>query len=74
VLLFTDEDDFNALASVELAGSIEGPVYRLGARQPSHGVVAPDTGGERTGTDWSYSARRRRSRDPQVGGPTWVTA
>ena len=29
-----------------LQGSVEGPVYRLGARQPSHGVVAPYTGGE----------------------------
>jgi NhaP-type Na+/H+ or K+/H+ antiporter len=46
VLLLTDEDDFNALASAELAGSVEGPVYRLGARLPSHGVVAPYTGGE----------------------------
>ena len=48
VLLLTDEDDFNALAAAELAGTVEGPVYRLGARRPSHGVVAPytDTGGE----------------------------
>jgi len=46
VLLLTDEDDFNALAAAELAGSVEGPVYRLGARLPSHGVVAPYTGGE----------------------------
>jgi len=46
VLLLTEEDDFNALACAELAGSIEGPVYRLGARLPSHGVVAPYTGGE----------------------------
>ena len=46
VLLLTDEDDFNALASAELAGAVEGPVYRLGARLPSHGVVAPYTGGE----------------------------
>jgi hypothetical protein len=46
VLLLTDEDDFNALASADLAGSVEGPVYRLGARLPSHGVVAPYTGGE----------------------------
>ena len=27
-------------------GSVEGPVYRLGARLPSHGVIAPYTGGE----------------------------
>jgi NhaP-type Na+/H+ or K+/H+ antiporter len=46
VLLLTEEDDFNALASADLAGSVEGPVYRLGARQPGHGVVAPYTGGE----------------------------
>jgi hypothetical protein len=46
VLLLTGEDDFNALASADLAGSVEGPVYRLGARQPSHGVVAPYTSGQ----------------------------
>jgi NhaP-type Na+/H+ or K+/H+ antiporter len=46
VLLLTAEDDFNALGSTVLQGSVEGPVYRLGARQPSHGVVAPYTGGE----------------------------
>ena len=46
VLLLTDEDDFNALASTVLAGSTEGPVYRLGPRLPGHGVVAPYTGGQ----------------------------
>jgi NhaP-type Na+/H+ or K+/H+ antiporter len=46
VLLLTSEDDFNALASTVLAGSIEGPVYRVGPQLPSHGVVAPYTGGE----------------------------
>jgi len=46
VLLLTDEDDFNALGSTVLQGSVEGPVYRLAARLPSHGVVAPYTGGE----------------------------
>ena len=46
VLLLTSEDDFNALGSTVLQGSVDGPVYRLGARQPSHGVVAPYTGGE----------------------------
>ena len=46
VLLLTDEDDFNALAAAELAGAADGAVYRLGARLPSHGVVAPYTGGE----------------------------
>jgi NhaP-type Na+/H+ or K+/H+ antiporter len=46
VLLLTEEDDFNALGSTVLDGTVEGPVYRLGARQPSHGVVAPYTGGQ----------------------------
>jgi len=46
VLLLTDEDDFNALASVLLAESVQGRVYRLAPPQPSHGVVAPHTGGE----------------------------
>ncbi len=46
VLLLTDEDDFNALASVLLAGSVEGHVYRLAPPLRSHGVVAPYTGGE----------------------------
>jgi NhaP-type Na+/H+ or K+/H+ antiporter len=46
VLLLTGEDDFNALGSTVLKGSVDGPVYRLGARQPSHGVVAPYTGGQ----------------------------
>lgn len=46
VLLLTGEDDFNALGSTVLEGSVDGPVYRLAARQPGHGVVAPFTGGE----------------------------
>jgi len=46
VFLLTSEDDFNALASTLLAGSVEGPVYRVGPQVPSHGVVAPYTGGE----------------------------
>ena len=46
VLLLTDEDDFNALASADLAGSVDGPVYQLAPRSPSHGMVAPYTGGE----------------------------
>jgi hypothetical protein len=46
VLLLTTEDDFNALAAAVLAGSVEGPVYRIGPQLPSHGVVAPYTGGE----------------------------
>ena len=46
VLLLTTEDDFNALASAMLAGSVEGAVYRLAPQLPSHGVVAPYTGGQ----------------------------
>jgi NhaP-type Na+/H+ or K+/H+ antiporter len=46
VLLLTDEDDFNALAAVLLAASVEGRVYRLAPQRRSHGVVAPYTGGE----------------------------
>ena len=46
VLLLTDEDDFNALASVLLAESVDGRVYRLAPPQRSHGVVAPYTAGE----------------------------
>ena len=46
VLLLTDEDDFNALASVLLAESVEGNVYRLAPPQRSHGVIAPYTTGQ----------------------------
>jgi NhaP-type Na+/H+ or K+/H+ antiporter len=46
VLLLTDEDDFNALASVLLTETVEGRVYRLAPPQRSHGVVAPYTIGE----------------------------
>jgi hypothetical protein len=46
VLLLTDEDDFNALASVLLTDCVDGHVYRLAPPQRSHGVVAPYTGGE----------------------------
>ena len=46
VLLLTDEDDFNALAAMVLAGGAGPPVYRLGPRQPGHGVVAPRTAAE----------------------------
>ena len=46
VLLLTDDDDFNALASTILVGNSETTVYRLAPRQPSHGVVAPSTGAE----------------------------
>ncbi|MEU1491802.1 cation:proton antiporter [Streptomyces sp. NPDC005776] len=46
VLLLTGEDDFNALASMTLRESVEGPVHRLASPSTSHGVVAPYTGGE----------------------------
>jgi hypothetical protein len=46
VLLLTNEDDFNALACTVLEGTLDGPVYRLGPRLPSHGVVAPFSGGQ----------------------------
>ncbi len=46
VLLLTAEDDFNALASALLEGTVEGRVYRLAPPQGSHGVVAPYTGAE----------------------------
>jgi NhaP-type Na+/H+ or K+/H+ antiporter len=45
VLLLTDEDDFNALASMLLTETVEGRVYRLAPPQRSHGVVAPYTTG-----------------------------
>ncbi|MCX5010474.1 cation:proton antiporter [Streptomyces sp. NBC_00555] len=45
VLLLTDDDDFNALASVLVEDNVEGPVYRVGPPHESHGVVAPYTGG-----------------------------
>ncbi|GAA2804310.1 cation:proton antiporter [Kitasatospora sp. CM 4170] len=61
VLLLTDEDDFNALASTILQGSIEGPVFRLGPPHGSHGVVAPYTGGEILfGTSLTRPALARR--------------
>jgi NhaP-type Na+/H+ or K+/H+ antiporter len=46
VLFLTAEDDFNALGSTVLQGTVDGAVYRLGAQQAGHGVVAPYTGGE----------------------------
>ena len=46
ILLLTEEDDFNALASLTLQESVEGPVHRIGPPDSSHGVVAPFTGGE----------------------------
>ncbi|MFD4857347.1 cation:proton antiporter [Streptomyces atratus] len=46
VLLLTEDDDFNALASMTLRESVEGPVHRLGPPADSQGVMAPYTGGE----------------------------
>ncbi|MFJ6783526.1 cation:proton antiporter [Streptomyces yangpuensis] len=46
VFLLTDDDDFNALASVVVGGNVEGPVYRVGPPHEGHGVVAPYTGGD----------------------------
>lgn len=46
VFLVTDDDDFNALASVVMQDNVEGPVYRVGPPYDSHGVVAPYTGGD----------------------------
>lgn len=80
VLLLTSEDDFNALASTILRGSVDGPVYRLRHRLPDHGVVAPYTGGETLfGAELTGAAviRRyrggarvaaRRGRDPLPAG------
>ncbi|MFG2751545.1 cation:proton antiporter [Streptomyces xanthophaeus] len=45
VFLLTDDDDFNALASVLVEDNVEGPVYRVGPPKESHGAVAPYTGG-----------------------------
>ncbi|MBN0044361.1 sodium:proton exchanger [Streptomyces actuosus] len=45
VYLLTDDDDFNALASVVMADRVEGPIYRVGPPPGSQGVVAPYTGG-----------------------------
>jgi NhaP-type Na+/H+ or K+/H+ antiporter len=47
VLLLTDEDDFNALASMTLQGAVDAPdtpVHRVAAPSGAHGVVAPYTG------------------------------
>ncbi|MGV9993521.1 cation:proton antiporter [Streptomyces sp. NPDC003374] len=45
VYLLTDDDDFNALASVVMEDSVDGPVHRVGPPPGSQGVVAPRTGG-----------------------------
>ena len=46
VLLLTDEDDFNALAAMLLAANPDTRVYRLAPRHPTHGVLAPFSGGD----------------------------
>ncbi|MEU8529136.1 MULTISPECIES: cation:proton antiporter [Streptomyces] len=46
VFLATDDDDFNALASLVMQDNVEGPVYRVGPPHDTHGVVAPYTGGD----------------------------
>ncbi|WP_282696556.1 cation:proton antiporter [Streptomyces sp. CC208A] len=46
VFLATEDDDFNALASIVMQDSVDGPVYRVGPPHDSHGVVAPYTGGD----------------------------
>ncbi|MFE5616930.1 cation:proton antiporter [Streptomyces sp. NPDC056463] len=46
VFLATDDDDFNALASIVMQDNVDGPVYRVGPAHDSHGVVAPYTGGD----------------------------
>ncbi|MFI8324139.1 cation:proton antiporter [Streptomyces sp. NPDC085529] len=45
VVLATEDDDFNALASLVMRDNVDGPVYRVGPPHDSHGVVAPYTGG-----------------------------
>ncbi|MFD0141639.1 MULTISPECIES: cation:proton antiporter [unclassified Streptomyces] len=46
VFLATDDDDFNALASIVMQDNVDGPVYRVGPPHDTHGVVAPYTGGD----------------------------
>ncbi|QKZ21759.1 cation:proton antiporter [Streptomyces chartreusis] len=46
VLFLTDEDDFNALASMVLRRGAGVPVHRLGPRSREYGVVAPYGTGE----------------------------
>jgi NhaP-type Na+/H+ or K+/H+ antiporter len=46
VLLLTDEDDFNALASTILEAGSQTTVYRLAPPARGHGVIAPFTGSD----------------------------
>ena len=70
VLLLTDEDDFNALAAVLLATSVDGRVYRLAPQLRSHGVVAPYTGGE---VLFSEALTRRAVSGRYAGGARIIT-
>lgn len=47
VLLLSDQDDFNALASALLEGSLEGQVFRLPERDGREGAVSPYLGARR---------------------------
>jgi hypothetical protein len=63
VLLLTDEDDFNALASTMLQAGEQGEtkVYRLGPPSGTHGVMAPFMGSEILfGDDLSRTALEAR--------------
>ncbi|MEE4419832.1 cation:proton antiporter [Streptomyces bugieae] len=44
--LLTDDDDFNALASIVMRDSVDGPVYRIGPPPDGRGVVAPYAAGD----------------------------
>jgi hypothetical protein len=66
VLLLTDEDDFNALASTVLEAAGDRQVYRLSPLDQSEGVVAPFTGSGSDilfGTDLSRTALTSRYAD-----------
>ena len=63
VLLLSDEDDFNALASALLEGALDGQVFRLPARDPRKGAVAPYLGARRLfHEDLTGAALDRRQR------------
>jgi len=47
VLLLSDQDDFNALASALLEAALDGQVFRLPSREPGEGTVAPYLGARR---------------------------
>ncbi|MGW1705770.1 cation:proton antiporter [Streptomyces sp. NPDC002206] len=64
VFFLTAEDDFNALATTILRGSVEGSVHRVGSPRESVGVVAPFIGGEVLfGTELTGAALTRRHED-----------